>query len=189
MRAYPFATLVSAEAGGPVVTHLPMHFSPGGQYGVLQAHMARANPHWQAFRSGAPAVCIFHGPHGYVSPRWYGDEEAVPTWDYAAVHAHGVPHAVEDPAELRALLGEQAGIFENHRPEPWSPDESPPAITRRLPGIVGLHMDITRLEIKFKLSQDRPQAQRESVIRELAGSKNPGDQALAAFMRDFYYAP
>ncbi len=186
MRAYPFATLVSAGADGVLVTHLPMHLSVAGEPGVLQAHMARANPHWQAFTGSTPAVCIFHGPHGYVSPRWYGDSEAVPTWDYVAVHAHGVPQVIEDPGELHTLLAEQIEPFEAHRARPWSLEESPPAIARRLSAIVGLRMTITRLEIKFKLSQDRPQEQRDTVIKELGASEHLGDQALARFMRAFY---
>jgi transcriptional regulator len=186
MRAHPFAMLVSSGADRPAITHLPMHLSPGGEYGVLQAHMARGNPHWQTFTDGAPAVCVFHGPHAYVSPRWYADDEAVPTWDYATVHAHGVPYVIEAADELHAMLATQAGEFENHRAEPWTLEESPQAIARRLPGIVGLRMEITRLEIKFKISQDRTEIERERVMEALAASWNADDQALAAFMRAFY---
>src|SRR5688572_2480299 len=97
VAAYGFATLVTDVDGAPSATHVPLllegNCAPGGR---LVGHVARANPHWRSF-DGRTALAIFHGPHGYVSPRWYATSPAVPTWNYAAVHAYGAPRVIDDP--------------------------------------------------------------------------------------------
>ena len=99
IRAHSFATLVSAVDGTPFATHLPLLLDQG----TLLGHVARANPHWQAFDGQREALAIFHGPHAYISPTWYATGPAVPTWNYAAVHVYGAPRLIEGEA-LAALV-------------------------------------------------------------------------------------
>ncbi len=92
MRQYSFASIITHDGQAPIASHLPMLYSAeGGPNGILLSHMARANPQWRNFTSGGEALVIFQGPHGYISPSWYKAEVAVPTWNYTAVHAYGVP--------------------------------------------------------------------------------------------------
>jgi len=106
IRAHGFATLISERDGEPFASHLPLLLdAERGPRGTLLGHMARANPQWRSFDQGRAALAIFHGPHCYVSPSWYANAPAVPTWNYAAVHAYGRPRVLEDGGEVRALLG------------------------------------------------------------------------------------
>src|SRR5258707_15799301 len=105
MREYSFATLVTQQEGMPFASHLPFLLDAGqGPYGTLLAHMARANPQWHALDSAQEVLIIFQGPHAYISPSWYEVELSVPTWNYAAVHAYGVPRIIDDKAVLYDLL-------------------------------------------------------------------------------------
>ncbi|HSR71788.1 MAG TPA: FMN-binding negative transcriptional regulator, partial [Kiloniellales bacterium] len=111
LRDHGFAVLVTPGEAAPTASHLPFLFDPArGDHGVLRAHMARANPQWRALErlqaEGGEALVVFQGPHAYVSPRWYGDGPAVPTWNYLAVHVYGRPRLIEEPAALRALLAD-----------------------------------------------------------------------------------
>ena len=97
IQQYSFATLVTHDGAAPFASHLPMLFHPqAGGHGTLLSHMARANPQWRHFASGAEVLAIFHGPHNYISPSWYQTGPAVPTWNYATVHAYGVPAVINE---------------------------------------------------------------------------------------------
>lgn len=184
MEAHPFATLVSVVEGLPFATHLPLLVDPAASpRGTLSGHVARANPHWRTFDGATPALAIFHGPHAYVSPSWYVTFPAVPTWNYAVVHAIGRPRLVEDPAALSALVDRTVETFERAREDRWQPALPEAYRERMLQGIVGFTLDIERLEGKLKLSQNKPQADREGVIRELEASGHPDAAALAALTR------
>jgi transcriptional regulator len=119
---HPFATLITAGAGEPQVSHLPLlHQSAPEPHGSLIGHMARANPHWRHFGDGA-TLAIFHGPHAYVSPSWYTEPASqVPTWNYAVAHVHGRAEIVADRAATMATLEQMIGRFEGARPAPWRP--------------------------------------------------------------------
>ena len=122
MRAHPFATLVSVADGAPFATHVPLLLdAERGPLGTLVGHVAAPNPHSAAFDERAQALAIFHGPHAYVSPRWYASGPNVPTWNYVAVHAIGRPRGIDDPARVRALLARTAAVFEAGAKEPWTP--------------------------------------------------------------------
>src|SRR5580658_2787659 len=104
IQRYGFATFVTFEGGSPFASHLPMLFRPeAGPHGTLVSHMARANPQWQHFAEGREALAIFHGPHSYISPAWYKTTPAVPTWNYAVVHAYGLPAIIEDHDRIASL--------------------------------------------------------------------------------------
>lgn len=163
MRDSSFATLISQLNGELFATHLPILLDQArGPCGTLLGHMARANPHWQAFinTTDAPeSLVIFQGPHAYISPSWYASELAVPTWNYSAVHAYGRPAVLEDPERVRTLLDETVGTFEASLPLPWSTASVPEDyITKMAQGIVAFELPIARLEGKRKLGQNRPVA-------------------------------
>lgn len=180
---YGFATLVSNTTAGPVATHLPIMIDrTRGPQGTLVAHLARANPHARSL-DGADALAIFLGPHGYISPSWYGQHPSVPTWNYAAVHVYGRAKMVDDPARLDAMVRQLVEQYESGRAKPWTTDGLPPDYMKgMLRGIVGIEIEITRLEGKLKLSQNRNAADRKAVIAALNDGTSAEDRALAAYM-------
>lgn len=190
IRAHPLGLLISAGQDGLVATPLPFLAYPGeGAHGVLRAHLARANPHWRALQGAAECLVVFQGPQGYVTPSWYASKQetqkVVPTWNYASVHAWGAPRVVEDAAWLRRQLDDLVHAQESARPAPWAVSDAPEDyISAQLQGIVGIEIAITRIEGKWKMSQNRPEADRAGVA---AGLDNAGDAhgnaALAQLVR------
>jgi transcriptional regulator len=186
----PFGLLVTVAGGTPRANHLPFLFDPeAGPHGTLTCHMARANPQWKDFAAleaaGGEALVVFQGPHGYISPRWYGPGDAVPTWNYLAVHAYGPPRVIEDAARVRALQEDLVATFEAGAAEPWSmAGQDERYIARMLRGIVAFEIPVARLEAKAKLSQNKTAGDRAGVIAALERSPRPADQALAAAMGD-----
>jgi transcriptional regulator len=184
MRAYSFAILFGGRAhseanGAPVATHLPLVVNDEGEHGLLEGHFARANPHWKSL-AGQEALVVFNGPHSYVSPTLYAEPLSVPTWNYIAVHAYGTLSLIEDEAGKDALL---TGLISANEPayaEKWR--AMPDGFRRSmLAGIVGFRIPIARIEGKFKLSQNRPEADRRNVQAAHAGG-DPDQQSLAAWI-------
>ena len=168
MREYSFATLITQHEGVPFATHLPFILdAQQGPNGILLAHMARANPQWHDFVSEQEVLVIFQGPHAYVSPSWYEVELSVPTWNYAVVHAYGIPRLLEDNEELYKLLKILIETHEAQFENPWPFQLPDDYLQKMMRGIVGFEIEITRLEGKFKLSQNRTEAERENVIAAL----------------------
>ena len=188
MRAHPLAALVSQGPSGLAADHLPLILdAERGAHGTLRGHVARANPLWRAL--GAPGEClaVFQGPQAYVSPNWYPskhrDGRAVPTWNYAVVHAWGAPRVVEDRDWLRALVGDLTDAHEAFQANPWQVSDAPPDFTERmLEAIVGLEIPISRIEGKWKTSQNRPRADRHGVAAGLEGRGEPSAAAMAALV-------
>jgi transcriptional regulator len=183
MRRYSFAVLTSHGQDGLVASHLPLLLdSSAGPHGRLIGHMARANPHWRHLEG--EVMAIFSGPHTYVSPSWYQADGTVPTWNYVAVHAYGIGHVVEDSDGLLEILRTSVQTYESARPEPWVFDESAPHVEKMLKSIVGFRVEITRLEGKWKLSQNHPEERRRRVIRALEAGTDMESKAIAALMRE-----
>ncbi|HEY6612785.1 MAG TPA: FMN-binding negative transcriptional regulator [Pseudomonas sp.] len=188
ITASRLATLVSHGPQGLQASHLPLLLEPGeGEAGTLYGHLARANPHWRELAAGGDTLAIFCGPEAYVSPSWYPgkaeDGKAVPTWNYVAVHAYGQAEVFDEPERLRLLLGRLSERHEAGRPQPWSLDDAPrDYIDAMLRAIVGFALPIRRLEGKWKLSQNRPAADRAGVRQGLAASTDPRDRELAVCM-------
>jgi transcriptional regulator len=185
MRRESFATLVTVdETGTPFATHLPFLLDAGrGPLGTLIGHVARRNPQWRHFAAGRPALVIFQGAHAYVSPAWYEVHPSVPTWNYEAVHAYGVPAVVEDPARVEAVLGALVQTYEGSRPQPWRMASLPAEyVARMIRGIVAFEVPIDRLEGKAKLSQNRDAADQARVRAALLGAGDPLSQAVARRM-------
>lgn len=175
IRDNAFATMVSVADGIPVVSQLPFLYEPDA--GKLWGHVAKANPHWQQLREQPDALVIFQGPHAYVSPSWYG-QPGVPTWNYATVQVHGRVKILHDVARLESLVHELTSPYEASQAQPWAGEYNP----RMLENIVGLEVEITQIEGKFKLSQNRSRDDRESVVRHLRGSGRSEADKLAEMM-------
>jgi len=171
-----FVTLVSAAETGPIATHLPLLLDGNaGLQGKLVGHMARANPHWREFESGPLVLAIFHGPHEYISPDWQISELALPTWNYAAVHVYARPTLIEDSQRVRQLLDDLLEANESGRPTPWANDLPPEFRSKMERAIVAFELSIERIEGKFKLSQNRPEADQKSALEGLE-SERAGSQ-------------
>ena len=186
LEANSFGMLVTALPGdAPVATHVPFLFDPTqGPQGRLSAHMARANPHWQALQKTPEALVIFQGAHGYVSPRYYEPGPAVPTWNYEAAHVYGVPRVLDREADARRLLHLLSAFHEKGAEHPWTMGKEPPAfIDDMVAGIVAFEIDITRIEMKAKLSQNKSSSTQEKVIGTLETSAHKSEQILANVMR------
>ena len=178
IRHNAFGVVTSLVDGHLMATHLPFLIDPDrGPNGTLLAHMARANPHSKGFDGVTEALVVFSGPHGYISPNWYEKGPAVPTWNYVAVHAYGVPVLRDDPAETRAHLGQLAAIYEAGRDRPWRIEDQPADfIDRLVPRVIAFEIPITRIEGKFKLVQNRSAEDRRRVANALRAE---GETALA----------
>ena len=182
IRKYSFATLVTQQDGVPFATHLPFLLNTGrGPNGTLLAHMARANPQWHDSNSAKEVLVIFQGPHAYISPSWYEVELSVPTWNYAAVHAYGFPRLIEEHEELFNLLKTLIETHEAQFEKPWPFQLPDDYVQKMMRGIVGFEIEITRLEGKFKLSQNRTASERENVIAALQESLDT--KAVAELMK------
>jgi len=180
---YGFATMISRGPDGLIATHAPVqHETKAGTQGRLVAHIARANPH-AAVLDGAEVLTIFQGPHAYVSPSWYAVHPSVPTWNYAAVHVYGRARIVNDAARLRDIVARLSETYEGGRAEPWRMSGlADRYIENMLKAVAGIEIDITRIDAKHKLSQNRGAEDRRRVIAALEGSSAPHDRELAAYM-------
>jgi transcriptional regulator len=183
IQAHGFATVITHNNGHPWASHLPVLLDEAKEgHGVLRSHMARANEQWRHFESGQEVLCIFHGPHSYISPSSYVMQETVPTWNYAVVHVYGMAKVVENAATLRKIVTDTTTKYESHRPVPWKITLPEAALEAMLNAIVGFTIQITRIEAKFKLGQNRSQADQSGMLRDLQASTDPGDQQLARFI-------
>jgi len=185
MQRYSFATLFSQADGVPWATPLPfMLDATRGPHGTLMAHMARANPHWKTFRADTQVLVVFQGPHAYISPSWYREQKAVPTWNYVAVQARGIPALIEDPDRLRKMVLDLVTVHEAEARSSWDPALAEPRMGTNLKAIVGFEIRITHLEGKHKLNQNRSAADQQGVVEALQQSSDSGERDVAALMRE-----
>jgi transcriptional regulator len=196
MRAHSFATVVSIIDGVPFATHIPVTVETRDDTVVLTGHVAKANPHTAAFvqpvQAGreqapgvAPTLAVFAGPHAYVSPTVYESKESVPTWNYIAVHALGVPvalHAADSPAEMDAMLNRMIAQYDPSYAAQWQ-GLSPKYRNGMMQGVVAFEMLVTSIEGKYKLSQNRNAHDRAAVAQYLEAQRDPSSFAVAAEMR------
>jgi transcriptional regulator len=183
IRQHSFGVLASQGEGGLIASHLPLLLdADAGPHGHLLGHMARANPQWRDLRG--EVMAIFSGPHAYVSPSWYEEGGTVPTWNYVAVHAYGTLQLVEERDSLLDILRRSVLTYESPRPEPWTFDESASHVGKMLGAIVGFRIAITRLEGKWKLSQNHSEERRHKVIRAMEARSDPDSQAIARMMAE-----
>jgi transcriptional regulator len=187
MRQRPFAALVSGGEMGLYATHLPTVLKNDAPFGLIECHLARANPHWKELAEGDEALMIFQGPEGYITPNWYASKtehgKVVPTWNYAVVHAYGRPEVVSDKHWLRRHVAELTAQQEAYEARPWALSDAPESYVEvMLRGIVGFRFAITRLEGKWKMSQNREPKDRDGVVRGLGDRHRGDDPEIAALV-------
>jgi len=168
MAKFSFATLYSTGEQGALASHIPLFFEDDGSpWGALMGHVARANPQWKHFDKAVEAMAVFQGPHSYISPSWYQEKLAVPTWNYMAVHAYGIPNIVEEKDGVFHILKKTVAIYEAGFEKPWDIPLPKDYLDNLMKGIVAFRLPLNRLEGKFKLSQNRSDGDRNGVIAEL----------------------
>ena len=188
LRSHPFAALVTLTANGLEANHIPFELDPEpSPYGTLRGHIARANPLWREALPDTEALAIFQGPNTYITPSWYPSKQqtgqVVPTWNYIVVHAYGHLRIIDDPIWLKNLVEKLTDRNETGRAEPWQVEDAPDEfIGKMLGAIVGLELPITRLSGKWKLSQNRPEADRQGVIAGLAETDSDAARAMIGQM-------
>lgn len=188
MRANPFAILISSAPanssnGIPFATHLPVFVSEQAEKFVIRGHVAKANPHWRHLEQQPDCLTIFHGPHAYVSASNYVTRENVPTWNYGAVHVYGTARVFASPDELQGVLHQLIGTFEPAYAEQWA-SLSETYRERMLSHIVGLEITVTKIEAKFKLSQNRTKEEQANVITSLEKSADTAISGVSSLMRE-----
>ena len=189
MREHPFATLVSLAADGLIASHIPMLWDPTpAPFGTLTGHIARPNPQGKGAREGVDALAIFLGPQAYISPNWYPSKrehgKVVPTWNYVAVHAYGRLKMIDDAEWLRAFVTRLTDLHENFSAVPWKVTDAPTGfIDQMLKGIVGIEIPVTRLEGKWKLSQNRPATDQASTVAGLEARGDTDSREVAEAMK------
>jgi len=187
IAAHPLGTLVTGSAtAGLYATHLPLLFDPaGGAQGVLRGHVARANPHHRKAHDTTDALVIFTGGDAYITPGWYASKarhgKVVPTWNYVAVHVQGTVRFVDDRDCLMAHLDALTDAHEAEQVHPWAMSDAPAGFIEHLTAaVIGVEIEITSLEGKWKLSQNRPDDDIDGVIDGLRASADATAQQLAA---------
>jgi transcriptional regulator len=186
MDEFAFVELVTA-APSPRITHIPVLLDrKAGPYGTLYGHVARNNPQSQVFDGPQTAVVVFRGPHSYISPTWYLKAEAVPTWDFAVVHATGKPRPIADKKAVHDLLARLIQKFEDrYGKSSYDFSKLPDSYTYgMIGGIVGFEMPVESLEGKFKLGQDRSEAEKAELLKHLETAKR--ERTLSEFTASFY---
>ncbi len=188
IQRYPLATLVSIGSNGLEANHIPLYLVPGeGPQPVLQGHVARANPLWQEASPDGEVMVIFQGPQHYISPSWYatkaGTDKVVPTWNYAIVHAHGPLQVRDDPDWIRQQMVALTAQQERGLTQPWHVDDAPSDFTERLIGqVVGIEIPISRWVGKWKVSQNQPLCNRDSVVTHLEQQNQPDSRAMSEYV-------
>jgi transcriptional regulator len=174
IRAHPLATLITAGPGGLLANLVPFTLVNGGEKGILRAHIAKANDQVNELSSGAETLVVFQGPEAYITPSWYVSKQehgrVVPTWNYAVVQARGTPRVVDDAGWLRAQIHHLTSMQEHKRSTPWSISDAPePFISGQIRAIIGVEIPISTIVGKWKVSQNRSEADRQGVEEGLRG--------------------
>jgi transcriptional regulator len=183
MQANPFVVLVSSCDDGPFASHIPVVIRESGDQLIVRGHFAKANPHWRYLEQQPHCLTIFHGPHSYISPSLYTDQQSVPTWNYGAVHLYGNARVFSTPDSLLGVLHELMGTFEPAYAEQWA-SLSPEYRERMLTHIVGFEITATKLEAKFKLGQNRTREDQSNMIAALAKAEDTAISGVARMMRE-----
>jgi transcriptional regulator len=190
IAAHPLGLLVTAGDEGLLADPVPFLLDPDPPpLGRLRGHVSRANSHWRRVVGGSEALVVFQGPDAYVSPAWYESKrrhgKVVPTWNYVIVQVHGRARAVEDRAWLAALVNDLTRWHERGRPQPWAVTDAPAAfIEAQLSGIVGIEVEVARMDGKWKVSQNRPEEDRLGVAAALREGGGDVGRAMARLVEE-----
>jgi len=189
IRAHPLGAWVTAGADALIANHIPFILdSSYGELGCLRAHVARPNPVWHEMSTSAASLVMFQGAETYITPSWYPSKhqhgKAVPTWNYAVVHVHGTPRAIDDAAWLRAHVEQLTDVHEASQAVPWRVGDAPDDyLQKMIGGIVGIEIPIARIEGKWKVSQNRPTPDRVGVVAGLLGRDDEPGREMAELVR------
>lgn len=181
MQRFNFGTLITAEDNIPTATHLPFLIEEEGDRVVLSSHFARANPQ-AATLEGKEILVIFSEPHAYISPAFYEKEQNVPTWNYVAVHAYGKARIISDEIGMLALLEKSILAFDADYMQQWQ-RLSEDYKSRMLKGIVAFQIEVTNLEGKKKLSQNKTQTEQQRIIDAFSRSEDQNEIQIAEYMK------
>jgi transcriptional regulator len=189
MEDQPFASLITMGSSGLFASHIPMVLEQNGAKGQLRGHISRANTQWRDYTPSVEALAIFSGPQHYITPNWYLEKQesgkVVPTWNYVVVHAYGYLKIIEDGAWLVTHLASLTNIHEAASPVPWKIEDAPADyIASQVKGIVGLEMQVTRLEGKWKVSQNRSEQDRNGVAEGLAELNTTESREMKALVEE-----
>jgi len=182
IRAHPLGLLVTSGDKGLEANLIPFVIDPpAGERGMLLGHLARPNPQWRSFDPGVDVLVVFQGPEGYITPSWYATKaesgKVVPTWNYVVVQVHGRMRFTEDAVWLRSQIESLTRLQEGNRGHPWHVSDAPAGyVEAQIRGIVGLEIEISQIEGKWKVSQNRPAADRPGII---AGLRTEGQADMA----------
>lgn len=191
---YPLATLISQQSSGLVADHIPfLHQPAAGTLGRLIGHVARNNPIWQT-PSDQEILLVFQGPNTYISPNWYASKadsgKVVPTWNYAVVHAYGSLTTTECPEAILSILTRLTDTYETAQNHPWQVADAPAEFTANLlKQIIGIEITLTRLMGKWKVSQNQPPRNQQSLIQGLQATANPAALNMAELVAAFGETP
>jgi transcriptional regulator len=184
IEKYEFAILITQKNNDMEISHIPLMLDKSfSNVPCLLGHIAVKNPQHTMLKMGCDAIAIFHGPHGYISPSWYASAFNVPTWNYTAVHVRGKAKVIDDPERLKHILEMSIQKYEKYQEQPWFFDWNNNRKTNLMSAIVGIEIAITHIQGKFKLSQNRSEADIKGVLAGLENDKNPDSALLVDFMR------
>jgi transcriptional regulator len=185
IRARPLGLLVTLGSAGLMANPVPFVLDASASpYGTLKTHLSRANTQWQDFDASQEALVVFQGPETYITPSWYAAKrehgKVVPTWNYAIVQAYGRMRVIDDPDWLLRQITAMTDVHEAAQPRPWAVSDAPAAfVAAQLKGIVGIEIEITRIEGKWKVSQNRSEADREGVAAGLRQAQDDASRHMA----------
>lgn len=194
VKSKPLGAWSAMADGEIVVNHIPFMLHEGrGELGTLVGHVARPNKIWQSFSADVDSVVVFQGDQAYITPSWYPSKhkhgKAVPTWNYAVVHAHGVPKVIEDCGWLLQHVNELTDLHERDQTLPWKVSDAPDEfIDKLLSAIVGIEIPITKLTGKWKLGQNRPEPDKLGTIAGLMSNEDAQSQGLARMLNQHMQA-
>ncbi len=184
IRRNNFGLFITNGEKSPHITHLPfMVEEKDGQAYKLITHMARANKHWRKLKDGDEVLCVFNGPHAYISPSWYQDRVTVPTWNYATVHVRGSLKLIHDEESLRKIVTDLTLHMESTVESDWKLSEGEETIPVELKAIVGAEIEISSCITKMKFNQNRSLEDQRKVIAHLENSDLTGAAEMAAIMK------
>ena len=190
IRAFPLGLLITAGPGGVIANAIPFLYDEAdGPFGTLRCHVAKANAQWKEIGAGLDALVVFQGTEHYISPNWYETKrethKVVPTWNYAMVQARGIARAVEDKGWLAQQIRGVTDMMEGGTPQPWKVDDAPDDfIASQIKGIVGIEIELTALDGKWKVSQNRNEADRMGVVEGLHELGDEAAHTMAALVAE-----
>lgn len=184
IRDYPFATLITVTENGPEANHIPFFLNQINGNDVLQGHLARGNPIWKSLDDSSDVLVVFNGPHSYISPSNYPTKQetgmVVPTWNYVVVHVKGKMKFVHDAAWCMNLINNLTNQHEEGLAFPWAVSDAPVEFTRKLvSAIVGIEIEVSSMEGKWKVSQNQPEKNQLGVVAGLSNAPDEGSRKIA----------